>query len=74
MMTIGLAVVVLVLAAIPALLFRANLRAYRPPPAASRPGDTGVSPGAFGADTSAQRGARNRRCCASGPRQPGRRA
>jgi len=35
MMMIGLAAVALVLAAIPALLFHANLRKYRPPPAAS---------------------------------------
>jgi hypothetical protein len=35
MIAIGLTAVVLVLAAIPALLFRANLRAYRPPPAAA---------------------------------------
>jgi Glycosyl transferase family 2 len=40
MMMIGLAALALVLAAIPALLFHANLREYRPPPAASRlPGD-----------------------------------
>ena len=32
MITIGLTAVVLILAAIPALLFHANLRAYRPPP------------------------------------------
>jgi Glycosyl transferase family 2 len=36
MMMIGLAAVALVLAAIPALLFHANLREYRPPPPASR--------------------------------------
>ena len=36
MMMIGLALIALVLAAIPALLFHANLREYRPPPAASR--------------------------------------
>ena len=40
MMMIGLAALALVLAAIPALQFHANLREYRPPPAASRlPGD-----------------------------------
>jgi Glycosyl transferase family 2 len=40
MMMIGLAALALVLAAIPALMFHANLREYRPPPAASRlPGD-----------------------------------
>jgi hypothetical protein len=44
MMTIGLAVIVLVLAVVPALLFRANLRAYRPPPAASEPCDVGTVP------------------------------
>jgi Glycosyl transferase family 2 len=39
-MMIGLAALALVLAAIPALMFHANLREYRPPPAASRlPGD-----------------------------------
>ena len=36
MIAIGLAAVVLVLAAIPALLFRANLREYRPPPRGHR--------------------------------------
>jgi len=35
MVMIGLAALALVLAAIPALLFHANLREYRPPPAAS---------------------------------------
>jgi hypothetical protein len=44
MMTIVLAVVVLVFAAVPALLFRANLRAYRPPPTAPGPYDTGAVP------------------------------
>jgi hypothetical protein len=44
MMTIGLAVIVLVLAAVPAVLFRANLRAYLPPPAASGPCDIGTVP------------------------------
>jgi Glycosyl transferase family 2 len=44
MITVGLTAVVLVLAAIPALLFRANLRAYRPPPAASVPDSDGTVP------------------------------
>ncbi len=44
MIAIGLAAVALVFAAIPALLFRANLRAYCPPPAAPSPGKGGTVP------------------------------
>jgi hypothetical protein len=44
MSVIGLAVVVLVLAANPALLFRANLRRYRPPPPAPSQGKDGTVP------------------------------
>ena len=73
MMMIGLAAVALVLAAIPALLFHANLREYRPPPAASRLLRGCEWPIAFGADTRAQRGEHNRRRFAGGPGQPGRR-
>jgi hypothetical protein len=43
-MMIGLTAVAVVFAAIPALLFRANLRVYRPPPAPSSPGDDGTLP------------------------------
>jgi len=44
MSVIGLAVVVLVLAANPALLFRANPRRYRPPPPAPSQGKDGTVP------------------------------
>jgi hypothetical protein len=44
MMEIGLTAVILVLAVIPALLFRANSRRYRPPPPASAPGKDGTVP------------------------------
>jgi hypothetical protein len=44
MITIGLTAAVVVIAAIPALMFRANLRAYRPPPAAPRLGRDGPVP------------------------------
>ena len=74
MMTIVLAVIVLVFAAIPgAPLPAANLHEYRPPPAAPAPYDTGVIP-ARSVLIPAQRGSTQWRCCASGPRQPGRRA
>jgi hypothetical protein len=43
-MMIGLTAVALIFAAIPALLFRANLRAYHPPPAPSSPCDDGTVP------------------------------
>ena len=72
MMMIGLAAFALVLAAVPALLFHANLREYRPPPAASRlPGDAKVR--SLSVLIPAQRGEHNRRCFAGGPGQPGRR-
>jgi hypothetical protein len=43
-MMIGLTAVAVIFAAIPALLFCANLRLYRPPPAPSSPGDDGTVP------------------------------
>ena len=45
MMTIGLTAVVVVCAVIPALLFHANLRVYRPPPEASNRGADGTVSG-----------------------------
>ena len=44
MLTIALTAIVVVCAVIPALLFRANLRVYRPPPAPSILGDDGSVP------------------------------
>jgi hypothetical protein len=43
MILTGLVALALILAAIPALLFRANLRAYRPPPAESDSAKTAIS-------------------------------
>jgi hypothetical protein len=43
-MMVGLAASVFLLAVIPALLFRANLRAYRPPPAAPEPSGAATRP------------------------------
>ena len=71
MIAIGLAVVVLVLAAIPALRFAPTCVVYRPPPPASSQGKDGTVP-ALSVLIPAQRGKRDRRRCGGGPRQPGR--